>query len=48
MPEEDRERLSKEFLQQNVDLALKARRSHPWTAEVPWPTFLEYVLPYAR
>ena len=48
MPEEDREELSKDFLRQNIELALKARRSHSWTAEVPWHTFLEYVLPYAR
>ena len=48
MPEGDRERLSNDFLRQNIELALQARRLRPWTAEVPWPTFLEYVLPYAR
>ena len=47
MPHEDRKHLSEEYLLQNVHLALKARWSNPWAADVPWQTFLQYVLPYA-
>ncbi len=47
MPERDNE-LSNAFLEANIYAALASRRSHDWLAAVPWPTFLNYVLPYAK
>ena len=47
MPEEDHKCLAEEYLSQNIDVALRARRSSPWAADVPWQVFLQYVLPYA-
>lgn len=40
--------LSLLFLQRNVDLALEARVATAWAKQVPWPLFLNDVLPYAR
>ncbi len=39
--------LTEEYVSQNIDLALEARRSSSWAADVPWQVFLQYVLPYA-
>jgi len=36
-----------DYLQRHVDLALEARAAAPWAAAVPWPLFLEAVLPHA-
>ena len=36
------------FLQQNIALALAAKELSSWAADVPWPIFLNNVLPYAR
>lgn len=47
MPAADKEKLSAEFLTENLDLALKARETFPWAKEVPEEIFLNDVLPYA-
>lgn len=47
MPEQDRKTLKKEFLLENLDLALQARAEFPWAKEVPENVFLNDVLPYA-
>ncbi|MCK6500279.1 MAG: hypothetical protein L6Q38_12470, partial [Nitrospira sp.] len=47
MPPRDRETLSSEFLQQNLDLAFQARSEFPWAREVPVDLFHNDVLPYA-
>jgi hypothetical protein len=47
MPKKDLNILSQSYIDQNIDLALLARRSSSWARDVPWPLFLEYVLPYA-
>ena len=47
MPQEDHGGLPEGYLKHNVELALKARRSFSWAADVPWPIFRQYVLPYA-
>lgn len=35
------------YLQENTELALAARSVSSWAQDVPWPVFLNYVLPYA-
>ena len=47
MPQKDLNILPPAYIEQNIDLALIARRSSSWAADVPWPLFLQYVLPYA-
>jgi len=47
MPEADLERLSAAFVGENIREALAARRAHAWAGSVPWPLFLNDVLPYA-
>ncbi|MEP2775271.1 MAG: transglutaminase domain-containing protein [Luteolibacter sp.] len=47
MPEDDKESLSAEFLNENLDLAFKARETFPWAKDVPEDIFLNDVLPYA-
>ncbi|MGD7653198.1 MAG: transglutaminase domain-containing protein [Verrucomicrobiales bacterium] len=47
MPADDREKLSADFLTENLDLALKARATFPWAAKVSEAVFLNDVLPYA-
>ena len=47
MPAQDKEKLSAEFLGENLDLALKARAEFPWARQVPEDIFLNDVLPYA-
>ena len=47
MPASDAALLTDAYLQTNVALALAARELSPWAASVPWPVFLNYVLPYA-
>jgi len=47
MTEADRRDLSNEFLLDNLDLALRARKEFPWAAAVPEAVFLNDVLPYA-
>lgn len=47
MPEADVESLSAAFVGENIREALAARRAHAWAASVPWPLFLNDVLPYA-
>lgn len=47
MPAGDRDTLSTEFLERNVELALKARHEFPWTKALPEEIFLNEVLPYA-
>lgn len=47
MPQADRESLSKEFLAQNLKLALQAREEFSWSQNVPDEVFLNDVLPYA-
>eukprot|EP00775_Hariotina_reticulata_P006034 gene6034-6272_t len=46
MPARDHGIVSKQILQEHVRLALIARQSNPWAAEVPWEVFLNDVLPY--
>ncbi len=47
MPANDRESLTAAFLNENLDLALKARATFPWAKDVPEEIFLNDVLPYA-
>eukprot|EP00039_Didymoeca_costata_P010750 m.145564 g.145564 ORF g.145564 m.145564 type:complete len:329 (+) comp14949_c0_seq2:161-1147(+) len=49
MPESDRKspNITKDFLIQNIQLALQARNSTPWGKTVPKAIFLNDVLPYA-
>jgi transglutaminase-like putative cysteine protease len=46
MPAADRHKVSDEFLHEHVRLALRARGANSWAAAVPWPVFLNEVLPY--
>lgn len=47
MPQIDKQTLTAEYLLTNIDYALKARRSFPWAAQIPFDIFLNDVLPYA-
>jgi predicted esterase len=47
MPAGDRAALSRDFLMENLSLALEARKKFPWAAAVPERMFLNDVLPYA-
>ncbi len=47
MPESDLKSLKKDFLSENLDLALKAREQFGWTKELPEEVFLNEVVPYA-
>jgi len=47
MPQSDRETLTTPFLEENLDLAFRARAEFPWGAGVPEEVFLNDVLPYA-
>lgn len=47
MPAGDLQGLKKEFLVENLNLALKAREEFPWAKAVPEEVFLNDVLPYA-
>jgi len=47
MPAGDRATLKKEFLMENLDLALQARAEFPWAKELPEEVFFNDVLPYA-
>lgn len=47
MSQEDRENLTAEFLNENLDLAMKARATFPWAKDVPEAVFRNDVLPYA-
>ena len=47
MPQADWEKLTADFIAANIREALAARRAHAWAANVPWPLFLNDVLPYA-
>ncbi|YCM42550.1 transglutaminase-like domain-containing protein [Verrucomicrobiaceae bacterium 227] len=47
MPAGDRTTLKKEFLMENLELALKARAEFPWAKELPEGVFFNDVLPYA-
>jgi hypothetical protein len=48
MPAADQRVLTKEFLLENLRLALRARESFPWAKQVPDELFLDFVLPYAQ
>lgn len=47
MPAHDKGSLPDGYLEDNVALALEARRSTSWAAAVPLDIFNNYVLPYA-
>jgi len=47
MPRVDWEQLPPALVAENIREALAARRAQPWAATVPWPLFLNDVLPYA-
>ncbi|MDA0768575.1 MAG: polyhydroxyalkanoate depolymerase [Verrucomicrobia bacterium] len=47
MPAGDLQGLTKAYLVENLNLALKAREEFPWAKEVPEEVFLNDVLPYA-
>jgi len=47
MPQSDRETLTTPFLEENLDLAFRARAEFPWGAGVPEEVFLNDVLRYA-
>lgn len=46
MPARDEGQVSEELLVEHAQLALQARQSNTWAAEVPWDIFLNDVLPY--
>ncbi|MEI7909541.1 MAG: transglutaminase domain-containing protein [Verrucomicrobiota bacterium] len=48
MPAGDLRSLSREFLVENLRLALQARAAYPWAKQVPDALFLDCVLPYAQ
>ncbi|MDP6794741.1 MAG: transglutaminase domain-containing protein [Verrucomicrobiota bacterium] len=47
MPEADLKQLDREFLTENLDLAMKARAEFPWCAKLSEELFFNDVLPYA-
>ena len=47
MPPGDLSSLDREFLTENLDLAMKARKEFPWCAQLPEALFFNEVLPYA-
>ncbi|MFK7849451.1 MAG: transglutaminase domain-containing protein [Akkermansiaceae bacterium] len=47
MPANDKKKLTAEFLNENLELALKARAIFPWAKDVPEEIFFNDVLPYA-
>lgn len=47
MPAVDRHKVSAEIIGENIRLALEARHRFAWARQVPWPLFLNDVLPYA-
>ena len=47
MPASDRHKVTGEMIAENIRLALAARHRFPWAQQVPWPIFLNDVLPYA-
>ena len=47
MPESDLKSLKKDFLLENLDLAMKAREQFAWAKALPEEVFLNDVLPYA-
>ena len=48
MPAADQRSLTKDFLMENLRLAVRGRESFPWAKQVPDDLFLDYVLPYAQ
>jgi hypothetical protein len=46
LPQRDSGRISQQRLRQHAQLALAARDATPWAAAVPWPLWLNDVLPY--
>jgi hypothetical protein len=48
MPERDLRSLTKEFLLENLRLAVPTREAYPWSKQVPDELFLDCVLPYAQ
>lgn len=48
MTDQDKELLPDDFLDRNINLALSSKKSKSWLLSVPWPIFLNYVLPYAK
>jgi len=47
MPDADRKILTKDFLMENLEYAMRAREVFPWAGDVPDEIFLNDVLPYA-
>ena len=47
MPATDRHKVTAPAIAENIRLALEARHRFPWAQQVPWPLFLNDVLPYA-
>tara|TARA_B110000037_G_scaffold178192_1_gene203819 strand:+ start:7347 stop:9677 length:2331 start_codon:yes stop_codon:yes gene_type:complete len=47
MPDADLKSLKKDFLMENLGLAMTAREQFPWAKELPEEVFLNDVLPYA-
>ena len=48
MPDGDLHSLSKQFLMENLRLALQTRDGYPWSKQVSEGLFLDWVLPYAQ
>ncbi len=48
MPDSDLRCLTKEFLLENLRLAMNSRKSFPWAKDVPDALFFDCVLPYAQ
>ena len=48
MPAGDLQKLTKDFLLENLRLAMAAREKFPWGKQVPEEVFLDSVLPYAQ
>jgi len=47
MPERDLTSLNRQYLNENLDLAMKARKEFPWCAQLSEALFFNEVLPYA-
>jgi hypothetical protein len=47
MPEQDRQRVSADYLLKNTALAFQAKAEAPWGAAIPEDIFINYLLPYS-
>ncbi len=48
LPDRDLLTIKADYLLENTRLAYEARQSAPWSAQIPEPLFLQYILPFAH